>query len=36
MLEKERQFNRSFQHKVELLRLKKEKLYIKEQIEKLK
>jgi len=35
MLEKERQRNRTFQHKAELLKLKKEKLLIKEQIEKL-
>ncbi len=36
MLEKERQRNRTFQHKAELLRLKKEKLLIKEKIERLK
>ena len=35
MLEKERKLNRTFQHKAELLKLKKEKLLIKEQIEKL-
>jgi uncharacterized protein YdcH (DUF465 family) len=36
MLEKERRHNRTFQHKAELLRLKKEKLLIKEKIERLK
>ncbi len=32
-LEKERKFNRTFQHKAELINLKKEKLKIKEKIQ---
>ena len=32
-LEKERKFNRTFHHKVELINLKKEKLKIKEKIQ---